>query len=147
MRKKEEIKVILNHMKMYRLRWISYFVSINERHSKCLYNGILSSVCGIHIQIWLIKGASKKNKLGHRDMREIVNIEELILKIQVLNRLWAKTKKDEHKTYSKGPISKQRTTLSTGWQDQAWSTQQETHAKVNLDFNWTTNKTWISGII
>lgn len=67
---------------MYRLKWISYFVSINERHSKCLYNGILSSICGIHIQIWLIKGASKKNKLGHRDMREIVNIEELILKIQ-----------------------------------------------------------------
>lgn len=67
---------------MYRLKWTSYFVSINERHSKCLYNGILSSICGIHIQIWLIKGVSKKNKLGHTDMRKITNTEELIFKIQ-----------------------------------------------------------------
>lgn len=29
-----------------------------------------------------MKGASKKNKLGHTDMRKITNTEELIFKIQ-----------------------------------------------------------------
>ena len=64
-----------------------------------------------------IKGASKTNKLGHTDMREIANTEELIFKIQKFSigiNCELKPRRMNIKPTPRDHTSKQKTIFSIG---------------------------------